>query len=107
MDDETITVLVNGEPKATYLDEHGVQRFVPGEVVQYMFGNDQIGMNQLFTAFMNEEFTLEAYQEFYQDLGFSLGGFEEVFGAGSGIADETGEPCIILNPIEGHGQTIQ
>ena len=109
MDDETkiITILVNGDAVETYIDEYGVQRFIPCGVVDYMFLNDQIDMNQLFKAFMADEFTLEEYQSFYQDLGFSVGGFEEVFGAGSGVADETGEPCVILNPLEGYGQTIQ
>lgn len=106
-DKESITILVNGEPKATYIDEYGVQRFVPGAVIVFLFENDQVNMNELFKAFMNDEFTLEDYQEFYQDLGFSVGGFEEVFGDGSGIANVTGEPVVILNPLEGHGQTIQ
>lgn len=106
-DDDTITILVNGEPKATYLDDHDVQRFVPSGVLVFMWENDQLDMNQLFRAFMDGEFTLEAYQEFYQDIGFSVGGFEEVFGPGSGVASETGQPCVILNPQEGHGQTIQ
>lgn len=107
MDEENITILVDGEPKATYIDKHGVQRFVPSEVLVFLWENDQVDLNQLFRAFMKGDFTLEAYQEFYQDIGFSVGGFEEVFGAGSGIANETGNPCIILNPLEGHGQTIQ
>lgn len=106
-DKESITILVNGEPKATYLDEHGVQRFVPGGVIVFLFENNQIDMNRLFLAFMADEFTLEDYQEFYQDLGFSVCGFEEVFGEGSGVADETGEPVVILNPLEGQGETIQ
>jgi len=109
MDEEIkiVTILVDGEPIETYIDEHDVQRFIPCGVLTFLWENDQIDMNQLFTAFMADEFTLEEYQSFYQDLGFSVGGFEEVFGEGSGIADETGEPAVILNPYEGHGRTIQ
>ena len=105
--EETIAILVNGEPKATYIDEYGVQRFVPSRVLIFLWENDQLDMNQLFAAFMKDEFDLEAYQEFYQDIGFSVGGFEEVFGVGSGVAEYTGKPVVILNPVEGHGQTIQ
>ncbi len=106
-EDRIVTVLVNGEPVETYVDEHGVQRFVPNGVITYLFENDQLDMNEIFKAFTKDEFTLEAYQEFYQGMGFSLSGFEEIFGMGSGIADDTEEPCVILNPIEIHGKTIQ
>ena len=37
--------------------------------------------------------------EFYMSLGYTICGFEEIFGEGSGIADETGEACEILNPV--------
>lgn len=106
-DVKIVTILIDGHAVDTYLDEYGVQRFIPCGVIQYLFENDQVDMNQLFTAFLNDEFTLEEYQSFYQDLGFSIGGFEEVFGAGSGVADETGKPAVIMNPLEGHGQTRQ
>lgn len=107
MDEETITILVNGVAIDTFIDDHGVQRFVPNAVLNYMFNNDQLDMNKLFLAFMREKFSLDAYQELYCMIGFSVTGFEELFGAGSAIANETGEPVIILNPLEGHGQTIQ
>jgi len=106
-DEETITILLNGVAIDTFIDDHGVQRFIPNAVLHHLWENDQVNMNQLFKAFTAGEFTLDAYQEFYCMMGFSVGGFEEVFGAGSGIANETGDPCIILNPLEGHGHTIQ
>jgi len=106
-EDETITILLNGVAIDTYIDDNGVQRFIPNAALNFMFENDQLDMNQLFAAFTAGEFTLDAYQEFYCMMGFSVGGFEEVFGEGSGIASETGQPCVILNPLEGHGQTIQ
>ena len=109
MDDEVrmITVLVDGEPRATYIDEFECQRFVPNDVLALLFKDNKLDMDAIYTAFMADDFNLEAYQEFYQHIGFSVSGFEQIFGVGSGVAEYTGKPVVILNPVEGHGQTIQ
>lgn len=95
-----IIILVNGQPVGTFIDEHGVQRFIPNGVITYMFENDQLDLNALCLAFHRDEFSLEDYQDFYQSIGYSVQGFLEVFGEGSAIADETDEPCVILNPYD-------
>jgi hypothetical protein len=96
---DRINILLNGDPIITEIDKDGVQRFVANEVVDWLFSTGQISMHDMCLAFHKGQFDLYSYQEFYMSLGYSVCGFMEFFGPGSGIADHTGEPAEILNPV--------
>lgn len=97
---ERICVLVNGQPVDTIVDDNGTQRFIENEVVGWLFDSGQLDMEKMFLAFSRgHQFSLDSYMEFYMSLGYTLGGFEEVFGEGSTIAEQTGQPVEILNPV--------
>ena len=96
---DRIVILVNGEPVETVIDNHGTQRFIENEAVAWLLDTGQIDLNRMFLAFHRGHFSLEAYMEFYMSLGYTVCGFEEIFGEGSGVADKTGQVVEILNPI--------
>jgi hypothetical protein len=98
---ERICILVNGEPVDTVVDDRGTQRFIENEVTVWLFETGQLDLAALYYAFSQGVISLESYMEFYMSLGYTLGGFEEIFGEGSGVADITGYPCEILNPAWG------
>jgi len=96
---DQICILVDGQPVNTIIDDHGVQRFVENEVVCWLLNTHQIDLNSVCLNFLRGKFSLEDYMEFYMSLGYSVSGFEEVFGASSSVADNTGKAVEILNPL--------
>ena len=96
---EHICVLVDGQPVETVIDKHGAQRFMENEVVVWLLDTGQLDLNKMAMAFHEGHFSLGAYMEFYMSIGYTVCGFEEIFGEGSGVADTTGQAVEILNPV--------
>ncbi len=96
-----INILVDGQPVTTEIDEHGTQRFLQNDVVCWLFSSGQISMHQLWIDFYTNseaEITDGAMMEFYMSLGYTVGGFDEMFGEGSSWESNGKDPIEILNP---------
>ena len=80
--------LVNYFPNATFIeDESGVYRFKSNKLIRWLIDNAHecgrkcpVNLNSMAIAYDHGVFTLEEYMKFYQDLGYSLSGFMEIFG---------------------------
>lgn len=96
---EQIVILVDGQPVETVIDEHGTQRFIENGVVSWLFDNGKLDLNSMGLAFSRGDFSLDAYMEFYMSLGYTVCGFQAIFGEHSDVADQTGQPVEILNPV--------
>lgn len=96
---DRVNILVNGEPVTTIIDDNGTQRFIENGVVRWLVDANVISLNDMCLAYHKDQFNLDDYMEFYMSLGYSVCGFEEIFGEGSGVADRSGAPVDILNPV--------
>lgn len=63
-------------------DEHGVTRFKRNAIVRFLLDNNGLGVWKNQHIDMNEivsmQFSTEDIEQFYQLIGYSLGGFEEL-----------------------------
>lgn len=71
----TIVVTVDGEKYDTFMDERGVQRFVPNGFVCSMFDDGHLGLNEISIAYQGAPWPEHGYQEFHMALGYSVCGF--------------------------------
>lgn len=60
-------------------DEEAVYRYKPNGVIVWLFNQGLIEMNKIWSAHVNGAFSIEDLMQFYRELGYSLGGFEEIF----------------------------
>ena len=85
---DKITIIVDGRPYETYIDESGVQRF-PKDTTHPLWdrwagdGHDREGrgtedMNDLARAYSRGEFDQRTYMEFNMSVGYSVCGFCEL-----------------------------
>lgn len=75
-------VKVDGRPYQTYIDEHGIQRFVReglgGKLATLPFAGDLTQVcSEFLRGFGEGRYTMQDYQEFNMSLGFSVCGFED------------------------------
>ncbi|MEE8494586.1 MAG: hypothetical protein V3S25_11125 [Nitrospirales bacterium] len=96
---DEIVILVGGHPVLTVIDEHGVQRFVPNSAIDHLFREGRLDMHQLTIDFYKGSFHRDGFIDLYMDLGYSVGGFNEVWGPSSSYFDNTGEYVEIVNPV--------
>lgn len=78
---DVIDVKINGKSYRTVIDDRGVQRFDIGpasDVVNWLFKQNQLDLNQLAVDFQQGKFPLEAYMEFYMLLGYSVSGMYDL-----------------------------
>lgn len=61
-------------------DERGVYRFAQNQLYCWLLENGEVDLNSMCIAYQMGHFTLEEYMEFYRGIGYSLSGFEEIFG---------------------------
>ncbi len=73
-----IIIRIDGKPYDTYIDDGGIQRFPRNNLLSYISDRGQI-MNELAAAYGEGKFTIDEYMQFYRDIGYSVGGFGEVF----------------------------
>lgn len=96
---EVIWILIDKKPVKTYIDSFGTQRFFANEVVRHLIDSESISLNDLRMDLHHKKFSLQAYKDFYISMGYSVGGFDEIFGASSGVSEETGHVTEIFNPL--------
>lgn len=65
------------------LDAHGVIRFQRNHIVEYLLDKGGIDLNHL--AARGNAFTQEDWEQFYQLIGYSIGGYHEL----SRVSDES------------------
>lgn len=61
------------------VDDNGVYRYKANGVTNWLYENKCIDLNKVWLAYGRCMFSLEDFMQFYRDLGYSLGGFEELF----------------------------
>jgi len=87
---DKITILVNGNPYETYIDEHGVQRFPMNTVIGYLFNVGILDLNKLAVDYHNGKFHKDDYMKLNMDLGYSVCGFADL---------SSFEDYEIINPL--------
>jgi len=60
-----------------YLDD-GILRYEAKTIARWI--GDHVDLNEMWTAYRNGAFSRDEFMQFYRDIGYSLGGFEEVWG---------------------------
>lgn len=66
-----------------YRDQENVLRYEPNPLIMWMLehANGQISLNDMWIAFLRgDTFTRDEFMEFYRDIGYSLSGFDEIWG---------------------------
>lgn len=96
---DEIMILVDGVPIPTYIDDNGVQRFRQNEILCYMLDKGVFDLNKLYIEVLTQKLNEYDYMDFYMSLGYSVSGFNEIFGPGSSWEDNGQEPVQILNPM--------
>ena len=59
-------------------DEQGVLRYKQNPLVCWLSGH--IDLNEMWRSYGQGTWSREAFMQFYRDIGYSLSGFEEVWG---------------------------
>jgi hypothetical protein len=61
------------------LDEQGVLRYVTNPLVRWL--EDRVSLNDMWIVYRRKgAWTREQFMQFYRDIGYSLSGFEEIWG---------------------------
>lgn len=75
-----ITITVDRRKRKTIIDSDRVQRFVSNKLITHLVASQQINLNRLNDDFEKGLFELSEIKNFYMDRGYSVIGFEEIFG---------------------------
>lgn len=59
-------------------DSDGIWRFKSNDIVRHIIDNYKI-LNDLWVAFHDNKYSLEDMEVFYQQMGYSLSGFLDIF----------------------------
>lgn len=95
--ENTIIVTVNGKEYTTIIDKNNVQRFHTNALIRHLVSSKQVDLNTLCIDLQKGKFTLNEYQQFYMGMGYSVCGFDEIFGLNSLLTEE--DKAIIENPL--------
>ena len=60
------------------MDKHGVLRYKASPIHGWLC--DHIDLNEMSVAYQQGAFGRDEFMQFYRDIGYSLGGFEEIWG---------------------------
>lgn len=61
-------------------DEDGTKRYKPNKVVSVLYDSrGKFDLNDIWVMYGNGLFSKEDMQEFYQLIGYSVGGYEEIW----------------------------
>lgn len=94
---EIIKVKINGKEYDTVIDTDNVQRFPVNKLVRHLVDTKQVDLNSLCIDYQKGKFTLDEYREFYMGMGYSVCGFDEIFGCNGNLEEE--EQAQIENPL--------
>ena len=94
-DGQIIEIKIDGKKYQTYIED-GQQFFVPNKLMDFVM-NNMIDMSRLRHAFEQKEFSLEEYRNFHIEIGYSVTGFDTLFGLNSGLEDD--KKVKIENPL--------
>jgi hypothetical protein len=71
-----------GRRRKTRVDKDGVRRFIPNPVVRDLLDEGRrlrpLDMNEIWVRFCEGKYTKAQVQEFYQLIGYSVSGYEEI-----------------------------
>lgn len=71
-----------GRRRKTYIDKHGTRRFAGNPVVRDLLDAARDGrtldLNAIWVDYCRSRYTKEEMREFYQLLGYSVSGYEEI-----------------------------
>lgn len=79
MPDRTLTVIIDGEPFETVLDQHGVQRFPANGLIKYLFNHRLLDLKALALACAEGKFSKKEYMQLTRDLGMSVCDYLDAF----------------------------
>lgn len=71
-----------GRRRRTYTDSLGTRRFAPNRIVRNLLDSARDGrvldLNAIWIDYCNGRYAKAEMREFYQLLGYSVGGYEEI-----------------------------
>lgn len=94
---QIIKVKVNGKEYDTIIDTDGVQRFLVNRLIRHLVDTEQVDLNRLSSDYQEGKFTLDEYKLFYMGMGYSVCGFDEIFGCNGNL--EEVDQAQIENPL--------
>ena len=77
--EKIIKIKIDRKIYHTIIDSKGVQRFPINKLYNHLWETGQINLNRLASDYYKGKFTKEEYMEFCRGLGYSVGGFQEIF----------------------------
>ncbi len=75
---DVVTVSVGGVDYETVIDKDGVQRFRRNMVLDFLFKDKRLDLNQLAVDYHHKKFDQRSYAEFNMALGYSVCGFADL-----------------------------
>lgn len=77
---DRVTVLIDGVPHETIIDENGTQRFPTNRVIRYLIdSHPHVDLNALWHMMDSGMISRDELMQFYLQIGYSVTGFEELF----------------------------
>lgn len=74
-------ILALAPPHPIIEDEDGILRWSGNRLIRWLPGGERgLDLGKMAAAYAAGAFSLSEYMAFYQGLGYSLCGFEEIFG---------------------------
>ena len=73
-----IQVQVGKKKYPTFLDGKSVQRFIKNSVIEHLFNENKLDLNQLAREYHNGKFSQVDYAEFNMMIGYSVAGFADL-----------------------------
>ena len=67
-------------------DEQGVIRYQLNPLVDWL--QEHVSLNDMWRLYQHGAWSREAFMQFYRDIGYSLSGFEEVWGTDLDILEQ-------------------
>lgn len=57
-----------------------IERFEPNRIVRLLLDTGKINLNEIWVMYGNDLFTIDELKEFYQLIGYTVSGYDEIFG---------------------------
>jgi hypothetical protein len=92
-----IKIKVDGTERITYIDYEGIQRFPENKLLRHLVNSGQISLSRLANDYEKGEFSLDELKVFYMRIGYSVNGFDEIFGINGNLPKKL--QAKIENPL--------